>query len=41
MTCEPLAGWRQVAVDARCRTSPRMRWLVDEAYPAVAVVPGQ
>ena len=36
MTCEPLAGWRHVAVTQR-RTredfAHRMRWLVDEAYP--------
>ena len=41
LTCEPLAGWRQVAVTER-RTmrdfAQQMRWLVDEAYPAVAVV---
>ena len=38
---EPLAGWRQVAVTQR-RTmqdfAQQMRWLVDEAYPEVAVV---
>ena len=36
MTCEPLAGWRQVAVTQR-RTmqdfAPQMKWLVDVAYP--------
>ena len=41
LTCEPLAGWRQVAVTQR-RTrqdfAQQMRWLVDEAYPAVPVV---
>ena len=41
LTGEPLAGWRQVAVTER-RTmrdfAQQMRWLVDEAYPAVAVV---
>ena len=39
--CEPLAGWRQVAVTQR-RTmqdfAHQMRWLVDEAYPEVEVV---
>ena len=39
--CEPLAGWRQVAVTQR-RTmqdfAHQMRWLVDEAYPVVRVV---
>ena len=38
---EPLAGWRHVAVTER-RTmqdfAQQMRWLVDEAYPEVAVV---
>ena len=37
LACEPLAGWRHVAVTAR-RTKEdfahRMRWLVDEAYPS-------
>ena len=37
LTCEPLAGWRQVAVTER-RTmqdfAQQMRWLVDEAYLA-------
>ena len=36
MTCEPLAGWRHVAVTGR-RTmtdfAHRMRWLADAAYP--------
>ena len=36
MCCEPLAGWRHVAVTQR-RTmvdfAHQMRWLVDEAYP--------
>ncbi len=38
LTCEPLAGWRHVAVTER-RTkvdfAHQMRWLVDEAYPNV------
>ncbi len=41
LACEPLAGWRQVAVTRR-RTmqdfARQMRWLVDEAYPEVPVV---
>ena len=41
LACEPLAGWRQVAVTRR-RTMQdfawQMRWLVDEAYPEVPVV---
>ena len=41
LTCEPLVGWRQVAVTER-RTmqdfAQQMRWLVDEAYPEVPVV---
>ena len=41
MTCEPLAGWRHVAVTGR-RTmqdfAHQMRWLVDEAYPETPVV---
>ena len=41
MACEPLAGWRHVAVTER-RTAAdfahQMRWLVDEAYPDVPVV---
>ena len=36
LTCEPLAGWRHVAITER-RTMPdfahQMRWLVDVAYP--------
>ena len=41
LTCEPLAGWRHVAVTER-RTmqdfAQQMRWLVDEAYPEIPVV---
>ncbi len=41
LACEPLAGWRQVAVTEH-RTmqdfAQQMRWLVDEAYPEVEVV---
>ena len=41
LACEPLAGWRQVAVTER-RTmqdfAQQMRWLVDEAYPEAEVV---
>ena len=41
LACEPLTGWRQVAVTQR-RTmqdfAHQMRWLVDEAYPEVPVV---
>lgn len=41
MTCEPLAGWRHVAVTER-RTredfAHQMRWLVDQAYPDVEKV---
>ena len=41
LACEPLAGWRHVAVTER-RTiedfAHQMRWLVDEAYPDVPVV---
>ena len=41
LACEPLAGWRHVAVTER-RTiedfARQMRWLVDEAYPDVPVV---
>ena len=41
LTCEPLAGWRHVAVTQR-RTmqdfAHQMRWLVDEAYPDIAVI---
>ena len=43
LACEPLAGWRQVAVTER-RTmqdfAQQMRWLVDEAYPEVPVAGG-
>ena len=42
LACEPKAGWRHVAVTER-RTmqdfAHQMRWLVDEAYPEVEVVP--
>ena len=41
LACEPLAGWRHVAVTQR-RTmndfAHQMRWLVDEAYPEAQVV---
>ncbi len=41
LTCEPLAGWRHVAITER-RTmedfAHQMRWLVDEAYPDAQVV---
>ena len=41
LACEPLAGWRHVAVTER-RTiedfAQQMRWLVDEAYPDVPLV---
>jgi len=41
LTCEPLRGWRHVAITQR-RTmidfAHQMRWLVDEAYPEVQVV---
>ena len=41
LACEPLAGWREVAVTER-RTmqdfARRMRWLADEAYPEAKVV---
>ena len=41
LACEPLAGWREVAVTQR-RTmqdfARRMRWLADEAYPEAEVV---
>ena len=41
LACEPLAGWREVAVTER-RTmrdfAHQMRWLVDEAYPEIPVV---
>ena len=41
LACEPLAGWRHVAVTERCTIEDfahQMRWLVDEAYPDVPVV---
>ena len=41
LACEPLVGWRHVAVTRR-RTmedfAHQMRWLVDEAYPETPVV---
>ena len=41
LACEPLAGWRHVAVTER-RTmqdfAHQMQWLVDEAYPETPVV---
>ena len=41
LACEPLAGWRHVAVTER-RTiedfARQMRWLVDEAYPEADVI---
>ncbi len=41
LTCEPLAGWRHVAITER-RTmedfAHQMRWLVDETYPDAPVV---
>ena len=41
LTCEPLAGWRHVAITER-RTmqdfAHRMQWLVDVAYPHAPVV---
>ena len=41
LACEPLSGWRQVAVTER-RTmqdfAHQMRWLADEAYPEAEVV---
>ena len=41
LACEPLAGWRQVAITER-RTmadfAHQMRWLVDVAYPHAPVV---
>ena len=41
LTCEPLAGWRHVAITER-RTmvdfAHQMRWLVDVAYPHATVV---
>ena len=41
LTCEPLAGWRHVAVTERRTTEDfahQMRWLVDEAYPDVPLI---
>ncbi len=41
LTCEPLAGWRHVAVTERRATEDfahQMRWLVDEACPEVPMV---
>ena len=41
LTCEPKAGWREVAITQR-RTmqdfAHQMRWLVDAAYPDVPVI---
>ena len=41
LACEPLAGWRHVAITER-RTmqdfAHQMRWLVDEAYPQIPVI---
>ena len=41
LTCEPLAGWRHLAITER-RTmedfAHQMQWLVDEAYPDAPVV---
>ena len=41
LTCEPLAGWRHLAITER-RTmqdfAHQMRWLVDEAYPDAPVI---
>ena len=41
LACEPLAGWRHVAITER-RTmqdfAQQVRWLVDEAYPEIPVV---
>ena len=41
LTCEPLAGWRHVAITER-RTmqdfAHQMRWLVDESYPDAPVI---
>ena len=37
LTCEPLAGWRHVAVTME-DFAHQMRWLVDEAYPDTPVV---
>ena len=41
LACEPLAGWRHLAVTERRTTEDfahQMRWLVDEAYPDVPVI---
>ena len=41
LACEPLSGWRQVAVTERRTTGDfahQMRWLADEAYPEAEVV---
>ncbi len=41
LACEPLVGWRHVAVTERRTTGDfahQMRWLVDEAYPEAGVV---
>ena len=41
LTCEPLAGWRHVAITQRHTMEDfahQMRWLVDEAYPDASVV---
>ncbi len=41
LTCEPLAGWRHVAITERRAMADfahQMRWLVDEAYPDAPVV---
>ena len=41
LACEPLPGWRQVAVTERRTTGDfahQMRWLADEAYPEAEVV---
>ena len=41
MTCEPLTGWRHVAITQR-RTmqdfAHQMQWLMDEVYPDALVV---
>ena len=41
LACEPLAGWRRVAVTQRRTTQDfahQMRWLADEAYPGIPVI---
>ena len=41
MCCEPLVGWRQVAVTqqrTRCDFAQQMKWLVDQAYPTATVI---